>query len=145
MIYLHISNVLLLEGDNLQRVHDFMRSKHSVFDFENVIPCPEFIHDKSFWKLKHWGTPHNSFVDYDIDENVFEFFSSDFPPIKLLLALSNIFPDIKFSLLWAADHDFNFCGTDVFLNGSIIKSYKPDSKFALAEHIFTCWGKVLPV
>ena len=144
MILLVISNVLLLDGENLQRVHNFMRSKYSVFDFENILPCPENVADKYHWKLEHWGTPYNSSSAVDIDDNCFEFYSSDFPPFLILKILSKIFPDIKFSLLWAAEEDFNFCGTDVFLNGYTVESFKPDSQTALAEHIFTCWGKILP-
>lgn len=127
MIYLLISNVLLLKGENLQRVQAFMRSKCSVFDFENILHCS-----------------YNSSSAVVIDDNCFEFYSSDFPPLQILKILSKLFPDIKFSLLWAAEDDFNFCGTDVFLNGSIVDSFKPHSQAALAEHIFTCWGKILP-
>ena len=145
MILLTISNVLLLDGENLQRVHNFMRSKFSVFDFENILPCPDDVPDEGHWKLEHWGTPYNSSSAVDIDENCFEFYTSDFPPFPVLIALSKLFPDIKFSLLWAAEDNFNLCDTDVFLNGSIVESFKPDSQAALAEHIFTCWGKILPV
>ncbi len=90
-------------------------------DFNKIIPQPEGLYmgdlgpeemklyrDNNWydWRLKNWGTKWNSYgyedgIWYDEEKNQIAFLSANYSALKIIQALSRIYPDVLFKLRYA--------------------------------------------
>lgn len=152
----HIKNVVEFEGDAL-KVKEIKQFMGNTPDFNKLIPmpteldgtkspsdlpadvskelCRKYGADNWYdWRLEHWDTKWNA---YQLDEDRLEsdsgkcvFYTAWSMPMKIALALSLRFPDVK--IIWSyADEDIgNNCGEIVFQGGGIVKQLFGDEDFA---------------
>lgn len=152
----HIKNVIEFEGDALKvkEIREFCGEK---LDFNKLIPMPaelegdvaplpisdklkaelrkKYGFDNWYdWRLEHWDTKWNAyFLDEDrveSDSNKVVFYTAWSMPMKVALALSLRFPDVK--IIWKyADEDIGYnCGEIVFQGGGIVQETFGDEDFA---------------
>ena len=83
-------------------------------DFDKIIPEPYFPSDQECinWRVKHWDTKWNSYgygegIKYDEDKNQIHFLSANRSARKLIIALSQKYPDVLFELRYA-DENFGY-------------------------------------
>ena len=90
----YCENFLSIEGnaDTLKEIMDFVKSDKSVFDFEKIVPMPDYIYrgavgakEKEIygennwydWSNKNWGTKWNSVDAEDWDDEI-QFLTASF-------------------------------------------------------------------
>lgn len=152
----HIKNIVEFEGAEL-KVKEIKQFCGETLDFNKLIPMPaELDGTKSpsdlpaeesqkliekygadnwyDWRLENWDTKWNG---YQLDEDKLEsesekcvFYTAWSMPMKVALALSGRFPDVK--IIWKyADEDIGYnCGEKVFLGGVMLEEYYGNEEFA---------------
>ena len=134
-------NYLTIEGNDetLREILEFAKSKETAFDFEKIIPMPDYIYrgaigpeaEKIYgknnwydWSIENWGTKWNS-EDVEIDGDDIRFITAWSPCIPVIATLAKMFPTMRFT------HEFyetglSFCGQRVYENGKMIFSFDGD-------------------
>ena len=96
-------NTLQIQGSDLQRVCDFVRSDHSSLDFNRILPIPMGCKDKPAWISRHWGTKFGGAFQVErIARNVYSFRTYG-SAIPVIAALANRFPDFRFRYQWSEE------------------------------------------
>lgn len=128
----HVTNILVISGDDEQRQAMFEAIKDDKFglgsiDFNKVIPMPEHIFRGNLgqsereqygsanwydWSIANWGTKWNSYGYHDYTEKDFDGATLTFDtawsnPQPVIAALAAKYPDLHFSHKWA-DEDFGY-------------------------------------
>ena len=135
----YVRNLLVIIGksNSVQRVLASLRSEHSLFDMEKIIPIPknskEDIHN---WKKAHWGA--TDAVDcVQNRENIISFSTSWTPPLKAVEALARKIPEVNIRYYWANDDIGTDTGMQVWKEGELIEETRPYNMV-----YYYCWGSV---
>jgi len=112
-----VTNLLRADGENVQRVWEFVKSEDSLFDFNRVIPEPEDADAE--WRWRHWETRENAFNAELVEESVMRFDTLWSPAEAVVEALSARFPDVTFFLCYL-DENLCFAGESVFKDGNMV-------------------------
>lgn len=137
----YCENYLTIEGNTitLKKIIDFVKSDETAFDFEKIVPMPDYIYrgvigDKEKelygennwydWSNKNWGTKWNS-VDAEIWDNDIQFQTAWSPCDPVIAALAEKFPTMRFTYTFY-EPGMCFCGKRVYENGEILFYYDGD-------------------
>ena len=137
----YCENFLSIEGnaDTLKEIMDFVKSDKSVFDFEKIVPMPDYIYrgavgakEKEIygennwydWSNKNWGTKWNSVDAEDWDDEI-QFLTAWSPCDPVIAALAKMFPMMRFTYTFY-EAGMCFCGKRVYENGEISFYYDGD-------------------
>ncbi|MCL2194354.1 MAG: hypothetical protein FWB76_00165 [Oscillospiraceae bacterium] len=100
------------------------------------------------WSLANWGTKWNSYgYDDDVEHdggNVIEFETAWSCPEEVIVALSQMYPDVRFRHLWADEDTGNNVGEILYVDGEVVEYDVPitHSKEAY-EMAADAWGVAL--
>lgn len=139
----YCENFLSIEGnaDTLKEIMDFVKSDESVFDFEKIVPMPDYIYrgavgakEKEIygennwydWSYKNWGTKWNS-VDAEAWDGEIQFQTAWSPCGPVIAALAEMFPMMRFTYTFY-ETGMCFCGKRVYENGEV--SFYYDGNYA---------------
>lgn len=120
------------------------------FDFEKIIPVPDDIFrgdltqemelkhgEKTWykWNISHWGAKWNS---YDFDpyakyDEKFSFQTAWASPEPVIIALSEMFPDVEFEVKYADEDIGSNLGWYKILNGEIFWEYEFTGKMSVED------------
>lgn len=137
----YCENYLTIEGNTitLKKIIDFVKSDETAFDFEKIVPMPDYIYrgvigDKETelygennwydWSNKNWGTKWNS-VDAEIWDNDIQFQTAWSPCDPVIAALAEKYPTMRFTYTFY-EPGMCFCGKRVYENGEILFYYDGD-------------------
>lgn len=123
---------ILANGPRIEEVLWFIRSENRLFDFNKVIPMPDYIYTGSIgpeekerygknnwydWSWEHWGTKWNA-VDVSVDGDSLYFWTAWSPCSPVILELSRIFPDVGFMYYFLDEGGF-FSGIECYSEGRL--------------------------
>ena len=134
----YCDNYLRITGpaDSVKTVIGFVKSSENKFDFNKIIPMPDYIYcgpvgtkekeiygDNNWydWSIKNWGTKWNS-VDAEISDNEIHFLTAWSPCDPVIAMLASKFPTLRFTYTFY-EAGMCFCGKKVYENGEIILFY----------------------
>ena len=137
----YCDNFLTIDGNHTTReeILMLMKSEDSAFDFEKILPMPDYIYrggigtkEKEIygennwydWSVENWGTKWNS-VDAEIHSNEIYFQTAWSPCDPVIAALAKKFPTMRFTYTFM-ETGMAFCGKRVYENGEIIFYYDGD-------------------
>ena len=138
-------NILTIEGphDTLRKIHDLVRGEETPFDFEKIIPMPDYIYRGVIgaeeitiygknnwydWRCENWGTKWNSChasCSWSCDCIDYCFDTAWSPCEPVIKALSTMFPDTKIFYNYF-ECGMCFCGKQEFENGRMTYSAEGD-------------------
>lgn len=139
-------NSLSIKGphDTLAKIHDLMRGEENAFDFEKIIPMPDYIFRGNVgpkeqelygennwydWSCENWGTKWNSedaHCEWFSDSLVYDFETAWSPCDPVIEALAKMFPDTKVFYRFS-EPGCCFCGEREYENGKI--NYSMDGEY----------------
>ena len=105
----YVRNILRINGENVQALHDFVSSPYSVFDFNKIIPEPENYADWYRWRVENWGTKWNV-VDAEIIDDGFIYETAWAASLPVIKKFSELFPKIKFNMTCSNEDAGQNCG-----------------------------------
>lgn len=137
----YCENCLSIEGNTVtvNSVLNFVKSMENDFDFERIIPMPNYIsqvpvdtkeremYEKNNWydwSIKNWGTKWNS-IDPEVDGDDIRFYTAWSPCEPVIAALAKRFPDVGFTYTFCEPGQ-SFCGGRIYENGEMIFYYDGD-------------------
>lgn len=137
----YCNNCLSIEGNyiTLKKIIDFVKSEETAFDFEKIVPMPDYVYrgavgtkEKEIygennwydWSIKNWGTKWNS-EDAEVDGNEIQFLTAWSPCDPVIAALAKMYPTMRFTHTFY-ETGMCFCGKRVYENGKIVFSYDGD-------------------
>jgi hypothetical protein len=151
----YIYNKLILQGDwySIKKIigsdrKNPMKNKqtkpksYKKFKFDLIAPLEtNQISDQQlnthYHQINAWGTkwqPWNVTLIKEPDQVILEFETAWDPPVNWINKLFELYPNIKFNLVWA-DEDFPRCGSIILnpieLNKPVIKNYEYNSESAV--------------
>lgn len=149
---------LRIQTSILERFQDFLcfiKSDESEFDFNRVIPMPDYIYRGNLgseerekygannwydWSCINWGTKWNA-VDVRIDGDSVYFWTAWSPCSPVILALSKAFPDVALTYYYL-DEGGGFSGIEYYSGGYLVnnESYDHGAKH-IAEAIGLRWDE----
>ena len=131
-----------LLNEILKTVHGTGEQSNNPFDFNKIIPMPDYIYRGNlgdeemerygknswyYWSDENWGTKWNS-CDTEYSNNCFTFWTAWSPCSPVIQKLSEMFPDARFEYSYK-ERDIGFRGYEIYENGSLIyKGNKPYQK-----------------
>jgi hypothetical protein len=95
------SNTLTITKGVPSVVLDAIRTEHSLFDFNTLIPTPREIADAYHWSIQNWGTKWNSAsarYSATSPHNTIHFDTAWAPPVPVFEALAERFPEHEFTI-----------------------------------------------
>lgn len=134
-------NYINIECDEelMDRIHEYVSSANSDFDFEKIIPMPENIYRGDLgareqelygennwydWSIKHWGTKWNAADVYADPGEYYEFQTAWDPCEPVIAELARIFPEATF---WHEYEIFDVsCGVNIYKGGILIYTMQGD-------------------
>ena len=137
----YCNNCLMIDGNpnTHKEILMLMKSEYSPFDFEKILPMPDYIYCGNVgaeereiygknnwydWSIENWGTKWNS-LDAEVHSNEIYFQTAWSPCIPVIAALSKKFPTMYFTYTFY-EPGIGFCGKRVYKNGELIFSYDGD-------------------
>lgn len=131
----HVCNTLTIKGnqDDLNRVLNFVKSDRSLFDFDKILPMPDYIYQCDLggdvkllyvrynwydWAIDNWGTKWNS-QSALVEDNRIWFLTANTPCIPVVTALAQKFPTMRFEYVFD-EGLVGMQGEFVFENGELI-------------------------
>jgi len=125
-----VENLLVIENVPDERLEEIKRAisgleyrrdeknrKHfqirRAIDFQKIIRTPRelFGEDPQDWRTDNWGTKWNSLMNVVVCTNTLFFMTAWDPPLKIIMQLSQLFPDAQFSLSYSSES----CTAGVFM------------------------------
>ena len=98
-----------------------------VIDFQKIIPRPKSEENNWFdWNCANWGTKWNADSGF-LNKNTISFFTAWTPPEPIVKKLSEMFPNVSFSMKFTEPGD-RFYGRYEYKNGIAIKRIEKDYK-----------------
>lgn len=105
-------NSLTIEAnpETLEKIFKLVKSPDSDFDFNKIIPMPDYIFDGTLgseekelygkynwydWSCKNWGTKWNAY-EVTVFEEGFNFYTAWFPAYPVIERLAFLFPEANF-------------------------------------------------
>ena len=139
----YCNNCLTIKGnsDTTKKIIDFVRSEESAFDFNKIVPMPDYIYQGAVgpkeekiygknnwydWSIENWGTKWNS-EDVLIDGDEIQFLTAWSPCDPVIAALAMMFPAMRFVYTFE-ESGMGFCGERIYENGKLIFLYDGDYK-----------------
>lgn len=149
-------NSLSISGSNetLKKIYNLVHSDDNEFDFEKIIPMPDYIFRGSLgaeeekiygknnwydWSIEHWGTKWNScdaHCDWSPDFLEYDFETAWSPCEPVIKALATMFPDTKIFYNYS-EGGMCFLGKQEFENGRMTYSAEGD----YGEYWFDCYSE----
>lgn len=137
----YCDNYLTIEGnpDTLKAIVELVKSEETVFDFEKIVPMPDYIYrghlgskEKELygennwydWSCDNWGTKWNS-VDAELSDDEFYFQTAWSPARPVVEALAKMFPSMRFTYTYL-ETGMCFCGKIIYENGDLLFYYEGD-------------------
>ena len=135
------NNYLTIEGNDetLREILEFVKSEETAFDFEKIIPMPDYIYrgvispeaEKIYgknnwydWSIENWGTRWNS-EDAEVDANEILFLTAWSSCDPVIAALAKMYPTMRIVYTFY-EPGMCFCGQRVYENGKITFSFDGD-------------------
>jgi len=76
-------------------------------DFQKIIRAPRDYEldgeDPQDWRTDNWGTKWNSLLNVVVSSNTLFFLTAWNPPLQIIMQLSLLFPDARFSLSYSSE------------------------------------------
>ncbi len=120
-------NTLQMQGSGLQRVCDFIRSDHSVLDFNRILPIPPNCKDKPYWVRSHWGTQFGGAFQVErIARNLYSFRTYG-KAVPVIAELARRFTDVRFRFQLSEELPGWNAGVIVYEGGKEV--HKSESQF----------------
>ena len=92
----YVQNVLLVEGQAILAVRQYVQRPESLFDFTAIPPLPNASLEE---KIRCWGTKGNAIgAVFHKEDGSFSFRTLNAPPIPVIEQLSKKFPNCTFTL-----------------------------------------------
>ena len=134
----YCDNYLRIDGsaDAVKTVIDFVKSSENAFDFNKIVPMPDYIRKGTTdwadekWSIENWGTKWNS-VDTEVSNNAIQFLTAWSPCDPVIEALATLFPSIRLTYTFY-ECGMCFCGKRIYENGELIFYFDGD----YAENFF---------
>ena len=135
----YIQNILIVNGDRIPAVCQFVRGGENAFDFNAIFPLSSGCMMPEE-KLQYWGTKGNAINAIFHEENgAFSFQTLNAAPVSIVEQLAERFPDCTFTFRWADEGGGN-CGEIRYEYGYESYAFYPDdSTEGQAELYQQCW------
>lgn len=137
----YIQNILIVNGDRIPAVCQFVRGGENAFDFNAIFPLSSGCMMPEE-KLQYWGTKGNAINAIFHEENgAFSFQTLNAAPVSIVEQLAERFPDCTFTFRWADEGGGN-CGEILYENGHESYAFYPDDGTVGQEELYQqCWGQ----
>ena len=137
--YCDNSLTIYASEETVERIRAFVRSDESEFDFDKVIPMPEYIYVGPLgkeerelygknnwydWCTTNWGTKWNS-DEVSFKDNNFFFLTAWSPASPVIAKLAEKFPEAEFWFQYE-EMGMGFCGVEVYQNGELAYEMQGD-------------------
>lgn len=109
----------------IARIHRYIRSSESDFDFENVLPIPAEEKDNWYhWCCKNWGTKWNA-MEVGADFGIVTFSTAWAPCSPVIAKLAELFPEAEF---WFQYEECGCCfaGAQLYRCGELVYELEGD-------------------
>ena len=150
----HVQNIVTFSCDEetMKRILEAIRKDDDgqnrkfgpgTVDFDKIIPMPpEYLDDGRWydWRWEHWGTKWNSYDEEYDGENTISFLTAWCPPHKILEALSERFPDVRFTHRWADEEIGANVGEREYEHGDCVEICEPVSETECIDMACELWG-----
>ena len=135
----YVQNVLIVDGDCIPAVCQFVRGGENVFDFNDIVSLPSGYMTPEK-KIKYWGTKGNAInAVFHEEDGSFSFQTLNVAPVPVIDRLAERFPDCTFTFRWADEGGGN-CGEIRYEYGYESYAFYPDdSTEGQAELYQQCW------
>lgn len=137
----YVQNVLIVDGDCIPAVCQFVRQGERVFDFHAIHPLPsEGMTPEG--KIKYWGTKGNAInAVFHEKYGTFSFQTLNAAPVPVVERLAERFPDCTFIFRWADEGGGN-CGEIRYEYGHESYAFYPGDGTTEQEELYQqCWGQ----
>ena len=115
----------------IQISHNVRMIQHGPFlkdrpdDFAAFVRCCKSIIETGFvswceWSVAKWGTKWNAYQVKPVSDTSVRFQTAWSPPMRLIEALSNRFPEAEIRIRWADEDRNSNCGDVTVKNGEIV-------------------------
>lgn len=137
----YVQNILMIEGDHIPAVCQFVRQGELAFDFHVIYPVPlEGMTPEG--RIKYWGTKGNAInaVFYE-EDGVFWFQTLNAAPVPVIERLAKRFFNHIFTFRWADEGGGN-CGEILYEYGHESYGFYPEDGTEGQEELYQqCWGQ----
>ena len=131
----YIQNILIVNGDRIPAVCQFVRGGENAFDFNAIFPLSSGCMMPEE-KLQYWGTKGNAINAIFHEENgAFSFQTLNAAPVSIVEQLAERFPDCTFTFRWADEGGGN-CGEILYENGHESYAFYPDDGTVGQEELY---------
>lgn len=137
----YVQNVLIVDGDCISAVCQFVRQGKRVFDFHAIYPLPsEGMTPER--KINYWGMKGNAInAVFHEEDGSFSFQTLNAAPVPVIERLAERFPDCTFTFRWADESGGN-CGEIRYEYGHESYAFYPDDGTVGQEELYQqCWGQ----
>ncbi len=136
----HVQHVLVVTGQDVQAVRNYVQRPENALDFTTLLPLPEGASAEE--TIRCWGTKSNAIgAVFREEDGSFSFQTLNTAPLPVIKRLSEQFPDRTFTLYWADEGGGN-CGETAYQNGYELYSFYPEDGTLLQEELYErCWGQ----
>lgn len=137
----YVQNVLIVDGDCIPAVCQFVQHGENVFDFNAIVPLPSGYMTPEK-KIKYWGTKGNAInAVFHEEDSSFSFQTLNAAPVPVMERLAERFPDCTFIFRWADEGGGN-CGEIRYEYGHESYAFYPDDGTVGQEELYQqCWGQ----
>ena len=142
-------NSLTIEAnpETIEKILSFVKSDESAFDFNKIIPMPDYIYDGNVgtkekeiygkynwydWSRENWGTKWNAY-DIETSNDGFSFYTACSPAYPVIERLAFLFPEADF-LYTGNEPGCCFCFAREYRKGILV--YEMDGDYE--EYHFCC-------
>ena len=120
--------------ETTERIHEYVRSESSAFDFNRIIPMPENIYSGTLgkkerelygednwydWSNSHWGTKWNADVE-NAEPGEYWFKTAWTPCEPVIAELARIFPTAQFTHAYEETEGHFYCGMNIYQDGKLV-------------------------
>lgn len=139
----YVQNVLIVDGDCIPAVCQFVRHGENIFDFNSIVPLPAGCMTPE-GRIKYWGTKGNAInAVFHEEDGSFSFRTLNTAPVLVMERLAERFPDCMFTFRWADEGGGN-CGEILYERGHESYDFYPDDGTVGQEELYQqCWGQPL--
>lgn len=126
-----------------ERIHEYVRSESSAFDFNRIIPMPESIYRGTLgekerelygednwydWSNSHWGTKWNADVE-NAEPSEYWIRTAWTPCTPVIAELARLFPEAKIIHRYEETEGGDYCGLNLYQGGKLIYNMSGDCNY----------------
>ena len=119
------------------------KSGPGTIDFNKLVPMPqEFLETGEWydWRIRNWGTKWNAYEEESDGVNTISFMTAWDAPHEILERLSERFPGVYITHIWADEDIGENVGQREYLNGECVGVVEPESDMECIDVACSVWG-----